>query len=128
MAAGCSGVQWRRLAPPGIVKYEEIEGEKPPNAEIEKRVEQYREDGPARFPKLADAPSEADRPAQRSEKQLEQEISELAEAREVLADALEKDRAGAAADKEAAGDLAGERDTLTDEIQNDETSAKSERR
>ncbi len=128
LAAGCSDIQWRRLAPPGIVKYEEIAGDKPPNPAIEEEIARRKERDKAQFPDLAHAPSEADRPAKRPQALIDEEISELASARDRLAAEIEADQAAVEADRDTAGDLVAERDVLTEEIDRDETAAKNERR
>ena len=120
-------MQWRRIAPPGIIKYEEIAGDKPPNPAIEEEIRLRKERDKARFPDLALAPSEADRPAKRPLAQIDEEIGELAAARDRLAAEVEGDRAAVDVDRETAGDLVKERDALTDEIDKDETAATSER-
>ncbi len=54
LTAGCSGFDLKRLAPPGIVRYERIADEKEPNPEIEDRIAEYQQDRKARFPKLGE--------------------------------------------------------------------------
>lgn len=127
-AAGCTEVHWRRLAPPGILKYEEIANRKPPNPAIEEKVSEFNTGEAPRFPNLSQTPSEADRPAPRTKQELDTAIAELVEARDRLDAKLDIDRAESEADQQASQNIVSGRDALEEQILKDEAAAKRERK
>ena len=124
---GCADTQLMRFAPPGIIKYEEIAGDQPVNPQVAERIAERRaETGGAKFPNLAQAPDEGDRPAMRPTAELQAEKDALAGARDDLADDIAGDRT--VAEEELADDLAGARDALESDIERDNVEAAAERR
>ena len=124
---GCSNLDLSRFAPPGIVKYEEIAGDKPQNPVVAERIAERRaEHGGGKFPDLSAAPDADDRPAKRRAADMKAEISELAGMRDDLTEAAADDRA--AADAELAGDLQAEREALKERVDSDNKEAARERR
>jgi len=124
---GCESGDLARFAPPGIIKYEELAGDQPPNPEVVERIEARKADPDAGgFPNLSQAPTRADRPAKRKQADIQAEIAGLVEQRDDVTDAAQQDRAEAAAELEQ--DLPGERDALLEQIEKDEAMAARERR
>ncbi len=127
LVVGCSGVQWRRLAPPGILKYEELASKKPPNPVIEEQIAQRKDGEKTHFPNLSQAPSQSDLPAERSQGEITADIDALAAAREVLAVEVADDRAAVDEDRTTAGDIITARDQLIEQVGEDETVVSDER-
>lgn len=133
-ASGCSGL--KRLAPPGILKYEDIAGDQPPHPEIVKRIAERRSEIDQRFPNLSEQPSQ--RPAEMPEAQREELAASLREARDELQAAVEEDRAASEGERQAKFILPGDkadagRDLkdvaadLASEVEHDEAIARRER-
>ncbi|MHA7872355.1 MAG: hypothetical protein ACX939_08400 [Hyphococcus sp.] len=120
-------MQLARFAPPGFVKYEDIASQKPPNPAVEQIIAERRESPEKRFPKLAEQPSERDRPAKRPAEDVKAEIKALADARETLQSDLDAARAAAEADRIEGDLLNARRDALDAQLKIDEASAKAER-
>lgn len=97
VVAGCSSLDLQRFAPPGLVKYEEIAGDTPPNPAIQARIAERRASIEATYPNLSQAPSA--RPPGKPARERESELAALRESREALGSAIETDRAAAAADR-----------------------------
>ncbi len=126
-SAGCSNTDLSRFAPPGIVKYEEIAGEKPQNPAVAARIAERRaERGGGEFPELSRTPGEEDRPEKPTLRQVERETDELIDMRETLDGQVAADRA--AADAELADDLHAEGDALKERVKRDNEAAARERR
>jgi hypothetical protein len=92
---GCAGIE--RFAPPGIVRYENLSGDKPQNPEIKARVTERKAGRDAKFPNLSLAPQKTP-PTMPAEEQENWKRS-LSAAREDLAAAIAEDRIEAAADR-----------------------------
>ncbi len=120
LVMGCSGVQWRRLAPPGILKYEELASEKPPNPVIEEEIAERKDGEKTRFPNLSAAPSRSDLPAERAQDELKAEMDALAAARDTLASKVKEDRTAVDEERATAGDIITARDVLTEQVGDDE--------
>lgn len=105
-AAGCA--QFQRLAPPGLVKYEELAGDQPPNPVIVQRIAERRRTTEARFPELSEQP--AARPEGLSEAERAAFAAALDAEREALQRAVEKARADAEAERADSYGLPGERE------------------
>lgn len=124
---GCSNLDLSRFAPPGIVKYEDIAGDKPQNPVVAERIAERRaEHGAGKFPNLSAAPDADDRPPKRRAADIQAEMSELAGMRDALAEAAAEDRA--AAEAELAGDLQAKSETLKERVESDNKAAARERR
>ncbi len=127
LVMGCSGVQWRRLAPPGILKYEELASEKPPNPVIDEQIAERKDGEKTHFPNLSLAPSLSDLPPERSQDVLKAEMDALAAARDVLAGEVAVDRAAVDEERKTAGEIIGAGDQLARQVDEDETAVNDER-
>jgi hypothetical protein len=128
LVMGCSSDQLLRLAPPGILKYEELASEKPPNPVIEEEIAQRKEDGEkTHFPNLSAAPSRSDLPAERSQGELKAEMNALATARDTLAGEVTQDRTAVDEERATAGDIIAAGDQLAEQVGEDETAVSDER-
>lgn len=96
-ATGCAG-GLKRLAPPGIVKYEDLEKDTPVNPVIAARVEEYKDKEAGGFPKLAEQPQKAPAGIAPPERVAMEEG--LIALRTELTASIETDRAAAAAERE----------------------------
>lgn len=124
---GCESGDLARFAPPGIIKYEEIASEKPPNPEVVKRVAERRAAvGGGEFPILSQTPGPNARPEKRAAAELEAEMAALTSARDDLSSAVDADWAAAEAELEA--DLPAARDALKQQVDGDVNAAAHERR
>lgn len=94
LSAGCTTL--KRLAPPGIVKYEDLAGGKPKNPVIANRVKAVRTARDARFPDLSEQPSAAPTPMRVEER--DAHLSVLAAAGSALNTQVATDRAAASAE------------------------------
>lgn len=108
LLAGCSSFDFRRLAPPGILKYERIADEKAPNPAIQEQIDAYRQSGNAVFPKIGETAAATQTVSRPNVAQAEEEITELESARRSLEDAVADDRAAAELDRETQPVLSGE--------------------
>ncbi len=127
LVAGCSSVQWRRLAPPGILKYEELASEKPPNPVIDEEIAQRKDGEKTHFPNLSLAPSRSDLPAERSQDELKAEMDELTAARDGLASEVTDDREAVDLARATVDDIVAAADKLADQVSEDETAVTDER-
>ena len=125
---GCSHEAWRRLAPPGIIKYEDLAGDQPTNTEIQAQIDQRTESGNARYPKISDTPGKTDRPTAPPNEEVAAEISALSTQRDEILEKVDDDRAAVAADRDTLGGLDAERDDLAARLEQDEAAAQRERR
>lgn len=128
LAISCSRADLVRLAPPGIIKYEEIANQKPPNQAIADEVASRKQNEPASFPRLAETPGEDDRPDKRPTTEIEAEIAELASARDNLLADVAEDQAAAEAEQASDEELTTQRDTLSERVGEDEADVKEEQR
>ncbi len=135
LAPACTSL--KRLAPPGILKYEELAGDQPVNPEIKERIAERRREIDQRFPNLSEQPSQ--RPAEAPLAEREALIEELTAARDGLQAAVEEDRAASGAERRASFILPGDKSDkaraledvaadLAAEVEKDEAVARRERR
>lgn len=125
--SGCSNFDLARLAPPGIIKYEDIAGEKPPNPAIKEAVAARKETADPRFPVLSQTPAAGPPPARPDMARVNAEAAELTETRASLDAGLAEDRAAAKADRAERDALDSRRDSLAEEIDKDAQAASRER-
>ena len=84
----CAGI--KRFAPPGLVKYEDLAGDQPPNPAITARIEEMKAERKGSFPDLKEIP---ERPEETRAPELrEMEAEFLAEAGAELNEKIEMDR------------------------------------
>lgn len=121
-ATGCSG-GLKRFAPPGIVKYEELEKGQPPNPEIVARIKAHKEETDGGFPNLSEQPTALPEGIAKPER--DAMTAALVAERDALNAAVAEDRAIAVSEREEA--ITDERDTLNDAVQLDDASARRER-
>lgn len=126
-AAGCAELQLARFAPPGVVKYEDIAGEKDPNPTIVEVIEAQKETSTRDYPKLAETPSEQDRPEKRPLEEVDAEINELATARDALNEQMAEVLMQAEADLAETPTLLSKREEMQKQIERDAASAQAER-
>jgi predicted lipoprotein len=122
VATGCAG-GLKRLAPPGIVKYEDLEKDTPVNPVIAARVEEYKDKEAGGFPKLAEQPQEPPvgiAPPERIA--MEEGLIAL---RTELTASIEADRVAAAAERESS--IATLAEQLDAAIAVDDAQARAER-
>ena len=94
--AGCESGDLSRFAPPGIVNYEELAGDQPPNPEVAARIEERRQEKDSgSFPVLSQTPGKQDRPRKRGAQARNADINELSAERDALAEDVEADRIAA---------------------------------
>ena len=127
-ATGCSSLELARFAPPGVVKYEDIASEKPPNPAIEAVIEARTESSSKDYPNLSKAPSAKDRPRKLSTAQVNYRIDELATARDAINAEVAAARELAEAETANIIPLPEQRDTLEAQLERDEASALAERK
>ncbi len=121
-APGCAG-GLKRLAPPGIVKYEERAKGQAVNPVIEARIAEYRKDGEGGFPVLSQQPSKTPEGIAEPERAVMQ--TDLLMLRDRLNDAVAFDRI--AAEQERAAPLEDARDALGQAVLKDTAAARRER-
>lgn len=122
---GCS-LEWSRFAPPGIVKYEDIAGEKPMNPVIEQEIAERVTDKEAKFPKLAETPAAGAAPEKRPQAEIDAELAEIEQAvGELDANvAADRDAASALDDPET---MTRRRDELVLEVEKDAAAVQRDR-
>lgn len=130
---GCAGL--KRFAPPGIVRYENLSGDKPQNPQIRARVDARKAEREAVYPNLSEAPRAA--PAAMAPEEQDGLKAALIAARDALAAGMEADRAGAEADRADGVTLPGARgstlpleaarDALAEKVETDDARARAER-
>lgn len=125
---GCSSLDLARFAPPGVVKYEDIASEKPPNPTIQAVVDERKAMPDKEFPKLSETPSKKDRPQKRRLSEVNEEIGELAGARDNLNAEVSAAREQAEAEMAEIVPLPDQRDALDELLLRDEASALAERK
>lgn len=125
---GCSNSFLARFAPPGVVKYEDIAGDKPTNPAIEETVQEYREDTQARFPVLSRTPTADPLPEKPGSAVRDAAMNELIESREKLAQELQSDQTAIAADRAEVDALSGKGDALAEKLDEDTSAAQAERK
>lgn len=127
-ATGCAELQLSRFAPPGVVKYEDIAGEKEPNPTIVEVIETQKETSTRDYPRLAETPSKKDRPKKRPLSQVDAEIDELATARDELIEHVAEARLEAEADLAERPPLLSKREEMQKQIELDAATAEAERK
>lgn len=95
-AAGCAGA-FKRLAPPGIVKYEELAGDQPVNPAIAEAVAEHQAADADGFPNLSEQPTKVPEGIARPERAAMEKA--LLESRNSLNEAVAEDKAEAAAER-----------------------------
>ena len=105
-AAGCSQLDLQRFAPPGLVKYEDLAGDQPPNPEIQDRIDQRRENTDPSYPILAQQP--ASRPSGKARSEIGAELAQLRQARAAVEAGVAKDRVEAEIERAARVYLPGD--------------------
>lgn len=122
-AAGCSSGALKRFAPPGIVKYEELAKDQPPNPVIVQRIEDQKDEPGGGFPNLSEQPAKLPEGIAKPER--DAMIADLLIQRDALNAAMEADRAVAGAERLQA--LEADRDALSDAVAKDDAAARRER-
>ena len=128
LLAGCGDIQWARLLPPGLIKYEEIASEKEANPVIAAEIEQRIEGQEKEYPKLARQPGVAEVPEGKDPTQMESEISELTEARDTLEAQTAEDRRAAEEERLDNTELLTDGEKLDEDLENDKDAIARERR
>jgi len=125
LLGACSNAQLVRFAPPGIIKYEKLAGDQPPNPIIEQRIEERVEDSDSPFPVIAQTPSQSSpaRPAEQRQKL----TTGLEEKRDGLDVAIEADWEGVAQDRTRSETLSDKRARLAEDLERDSRAARQER-
>ncbi len=121
-AAGCAN-GLKRIAPPGIVKYEDRAKGQPVNPAIEARIEAFQKESAGGFPILGEQPSIAPEGVAAPERAAME--AALLEARDQLNDAIAHDRTLADAERTEA--LEEDRDALGAAVKKDDEAARRER-
>ncbi|MEQ1930896.1 MAG: hypothetical protein ABL957_10235 [Parvularculaceae bacterium] len=133
LAPACAGLE--RFAPPGIVKYEDLAGDKPQNEQITARAAEIRGSSEAEFPNLSAAPQA---PPETLDPAVQASLeTDLAGARETLNASVAVDRTDVAAGEAAAialpgvidapAPLAAVRDALNAAVADDDAAARAGR-
>lgn len=125
--AGCSSFDLSRLAPPGIVKHEEIASEKPPNPAIAEMIAARKQTADPRFPVLSQTPAAGPPPPRPDRARIDAETTALVAARETLEAGLAEDRAAAEAESAERDALSRRRESLDREVDEDAAAARGER-
>lgn len=121
-AAGCAnGLE--RIAPPGIVKYEDRAKGQPVNPAIEARIEAYEREEAGGFPNLGEQPSITPEGIAAPERAAME--GALLEARDALNAAIAQDRS--LAEAERTEPLEESRDALGAAVEKDDAAARRER-
>lgn len=121
-ASGCSG-GLKRFAPPGFVKYEDLAQGKPVAPSIATRIETAQAVEAGAFPDLSGQPGQT--PAGIAAPERAALGDELDDARMNLVDAVDKDRADAAAERIQS--IEPQRDALDEALKIDDAAARKER-
>ncbi|MGE0408470.1 MAG: hypothetical protein AB7P23_04310 [Amphiplicatus sp.] len=132
--AGCAGLA--RLAPPGVIKYEDLAGGEPTDPVMKAHIEARRAESREAFPDISATPSE--KPPALSLAQRDEAAAGLREARDALAAAIAEDRAEASFERETGVKLPGDdeaaarrleeaQEALADAVARDEAAARRER-
>ena len=128
LTPGCSSNSFlARFAPPGVVKYEDIAGDKPPNPAIEETVREYRADTQSRFPVLSQTPTSNPAPQIPESEIRDAQKAALIEGRERLAEEIAGDEAAVEAE-EARTAITSRGERFNDQLERDDAAAKAERR
>lgn len=128
LLAGCSEGVLARFAPPGIIKYEDIAGEKPINPAVADAIGQRKEAVDEEFPLIARTPGPKDVPSKPGQVTIDAISSELTAARDDVNAKVDTDRAEALLESESADVLIENREGLDEALQADNEAAARERR
>lgn len=121
-ATGCSG-GLKRFAPPGIVKYEDLAKDQPPNPVIVERIEAQKAEPGGGFPALSEQPTKLPEGIAKPER--DAMIADLLAQRNIVNAAVASDRELAASER---GDsLDAVRDELSEAVAKDDAVARRER-
>ena len=124
MLGGCSG-GLKQLAPPGILKYEDLAKGEPVDPQIKARIDAQEQNDDAKvYPVLAEQPDFLPEGIAKPEREAMAE--NLIEERNALNDAVAEDRIAASSERD--GDLSAERSALGEKVQKDDAAAKAERK
>ena len=123
MLGGCSG-GLKQLAPPGILKYEDLAKGEPVDPQIKARIDAHQADESSIYPVLAEQPDFLPEGIAKPEREAMAE--NLIEQRNALNDAVAEDRIAASSERD--GDLSAERSALGEKVQKDDAAAKAERK
>ena len=123
---GCSTLDLKRFAPPGLIKYENIADEAPVNPNIDETIARHRQNGDARYPSLGDGPST--RPEKLSAQEQAAQMDALRLARDAVNGELALINAAAEADEAAIADLTLRRAEIDADIQRLDKILKAETR
>ena len=123
LAGGCAGLDLKRLAPPGIIRYERIADEKEANPVIAEEIRTRRRDNDARFPKIGETAAGGAHTTSIPNEGVESEIDRMEAEREALLSALEAERAAMAAEDEDLAQLNEAGTKLSAEAEKDKAHA-----
>ncbi len=129
LTPGCSSDSFlARFAPPGVVKYEDIASEKPPNPAIAETLSEYRETTRKRFPVLSRTPTAGAAPERPDVAARDALKTDLTENRDRLAEEIAGDEAAVAAERNGAGAIAEQGGAVNAQVARDAAAARAERR
>ena len=130
--SACAG--WKRLAPPGIVRYENLAGDQPQNPQIKERVAERKAERTPVFPDLTQTPKGPPEPLGDAEQDALK--ADILAARDALNENVAADRTAAEEVRATPIALPGEngalsledaRDALAEKLETDEAKARAER-
>lgn len=121
-ATGCSG-GLKRFAPPGIVKYEDLAKDQPPNPVIVERIEAQKAEPGGGFPALSKQPTKLPEGIAKPER--DAMVADLLAQRDIVNAAVASDRELAATER--ADSLETMRDELSGAVAEDDAAARRER-
>lgn len=121
-ATGCSG-GLKRFAPPGIVKYEDLAKDQPPNPVIVERIEAQKAEPGGGFPALSEQPTKLPEGIAKPER--DAMVADLLAQRDIVNAAVASDRELAATER--ADSLETMRDELSGAVAEDDAAARRER-
>jgi hypothetical protein len=102
----CADLKLERFAPPGVVKFEDLAGDKPTNPAIATRIAERRAASEPLWPDLSSMPTAA--PEGLGEVEREEAIETLENTRDALTSEIAAAREAAAAEREIRVDLPGD--------------------
>ncbi len=125
---GCAGVDLARLAPPGIIRYERIADEKPPNPTIAARIEERRDSEKPKIPKLGETAAGGAKMSRIPNTGVDDEVMRLETERENLEMAIATDMLESTASAQEADAINEAAADLSTAIEDAKTAAARERR
>ena len=123
----CSSIDLKTLAPPGIIKYEQIADEKPANPAIVEEIENYKATEERTFPNLAEEPVAGHSLGQAREMRDDMIRDELIAARDALEGDLDEVQNYRAEDESEIDKLLSRRDALEGAVAVDAKRAKKDK-